>query len=104
MTQEFSWLRLIQGWYLALKPDYLARNFSNIPFVSNADLPGPVSRFSTPFQRNLSYCGVVSSLLASPGNTVMTYCSTYIGDLAAPSFKWNGGDWNGNIPRGFNLN
>ena len=67
-------------------------------FISNADLPGPVRRFSTPFQRNLSYCGVVSSLLASPGNTVMTYCSTYIGDLAGPSFKWNGGDWNGNIP------
>ena len=30
----------------------------------------------------------------------MTYCSTYIGDLADPSFSWNGGDWDGNIPRG----
>jgi len=29
----------------------------------------------------------------------MTYCSTYIGDLDDPSFNWNGGDWNGNIPR-----
>ena len=30
----------------------------------------------------------------------MIYCSTYIGDLADPSFNWDGGDWNGNIPRG----
>jgi hypothetical protein len=30
----------------------------------------------------------------------MTYCSTYIGDLSDPSFHWDGGDWNGNIPRG----
>jgi hypothetical protein len=30
----------------------------------------------------------------------MTYCSTYIGDLADPAFHWDGGDWNGNIPRG----
>ena len=29
----------------------------------------------------------------------MTYCSTYIGDLDDPSFEWDGGDWNGNIPR-----
>lgn len=29
----------------------------------------------------------------------MTYCSTYIGDLEDPSFKWDDGDWNGNIPR-----
>jgi hypothetical protein len=28
----------------------------------------------------------------------MTYCSTYIGDLEDPEFKWEGGDWNGNIP------
>jgi hypothetical protein len=28
----------------------------------------------------------------------MTYSSTYIGDLADPSFSWDGGDWNGNIP------
>ena len=28
----------------------------------------------------------------------MTYCSTYIGDLDHPEFKWEGGDWNGNIP------
>ena len=30
----------------------------------------------------------------------MTYSSTYIGDLTDPSFSWDGGDWNGNIPRG----
>ena len=30
----------------------------------------------------------------------MTYCTTYIGDLSDPSFSWDGGDWNGNIPRG----
>ena len=30
----------------------------------------------------------------------MTFCSTYIGDLADPAFCWDGGDWNGNIPRG----
>ena len=30
----------------------------------------------------------------------MTYSSTYIGDLANPSFSWDGGDWNGNIPPG----
>jgi hypothetical protein len=47
-------------------------------FVSNADLPGDLCCFSTPFQRDLSYCGDVSSLLTSPGNTAMTYCSTYI--------------------------
>ena len=29
----------------------------------------------------------------------MTFCSTYIGDLEDPSFKWEGGDWSGNIPR-----
>jgi hypothetical protein len=29
----------------------------------------------------------------------MTACSIYIGDLEDPSFKWDGGDWNGNIPR-----
>jgi hypothetical protein len=28
----------------------------------------------------------------------MTYCSTYIGDLDHPEFKWEGGDWSGNIP------
>ena len=28
----------------------------------------------------------------------MTYCSTYIGDLEDASFKWDGGDWSGNIP------
>jgi hypothetical protein len=28
----------------------------------------------------------------------MTYCSTYIGDLDHPEFKWEGGDCNGNIP------
>jgi hypothetical protein len=30
----------------------------------------------------------------------MTFCSTYIGDLEDPAFKWDGGDWNGNIPSG----
>jgi len=28
----------------------------------------------------------------------MTYCSMYIGDLSDPSFAWDGGDWNGNLP------
>ena len=28
----------------------------------------------------------------------MTFCSTYLGDLEDPTFKWDGGDWNGNIP------
>ena len=29
----------------------------------------------------------------------MTYCSTYIVDLSDPDFHWEGGTWNGNIPR-----
>jgi len=31
MTQEFSCLRLIRGWYSALKVRYSKRNFSKIP-------------------------------------------------------------------------
>jgi len=29
----------------------------------------------------------------------MTICAVYIGDLQDPSFKWEGGDWNDNVPR-----
>ena len=29
----------------------------------------------------------------------MTFFDVYIGDLDDPSFKWEGGDWNGNSPR-----
>jgi hypothetical protein len=29
----------------------------------------------------------------------MTMCSTYIGDLDDLSFAWDGGNWNGNVPR-----
>lgn len=28
----------------------------------------------------------------------MTVCVVYVGDLDDPSFKWAGGDWNGNVP------
>lgn len=28
----------------------------------------------------------------------MTVCVVYVGDLADPTFKWEGGDWNGNVP------
>ena len=28
----------------------------------------------------------------------MTICSVYIGNLEDPKFKWDGGDWNGNVP------
>ena len=28
----------------------------------------------------------------------MTVCAVYIGDLDDPTFKWDGGDWNGNVP------
>ena len=29
----------------------------------------------------------------------MTDCDVYIGDLDDPEFLWDGGDWNGNVPR-----
>lgn len=29
----------------------------------------------------------------------MTMMSVYVGDLDDPKFKWEGGDWNGNVPR-----
>ncbi len=29
----------------------------------------------------------------------MTFFDVYIGDLDDPDFKWDGGDWNGNMPR-----
>ena len=29
----------------------------------------------------------------------MTACDVYIGDLGDPEFSWDGGDWNGNIPK-----
>lgn len=29
----------------------------------------------------------------------MTACDVYIGDLDDPEFHWNGGDWNGNVPK-----
>ena len=29
----------------------------------------------------------------------MTVCWMYVGDLEDPEFNWNGGDWNGNVPR-----
>ena len=29
----------------------------------------------------------------------MTFFDVYIGDLADPDFKWDGGDWNGNSPK-----
>lgn len=29
----------------------------------------------------------------------MTDCCVYIGDLGDPKFKWEGGDWSGNVPR-----
>lgn len=29
----------------------------------------------------------------------MTMCWVYVGDLEDPGFKWEGGDWNGNVPR-----
>ena len=29
----------------------------------------------------------------------MTECSVYVGDLDDPKFLWEGGDWNGNVPR-----
>ena len=28
----------------------------------------------------------------------MTICVVYVGDLQDPTFKWKGGDWNGNVP------
>jgi len=28
----------------------------------------------------------------------MTDCVVYVGDLDDPLFKWDGGDWNGNVP------
>jgi len=28
----------------------------------------------------------------------MTVCVVYVGDLDNPRFKWEGGDWNGNVP------
>jgi len=33
----------------------------------------------------------------------MTICAVYIGDLDDPSFHWDGGDWNGNVPRRLSL-
>lgn len=32
--------------------------------------------------------------------TIMTSFDLYIGDLDDPKFHWDGGDWNGNSPRG----
>jgi hypothetical protein len=29
----------------------------------------------------------------------MTDCSVYVGRLSDRRFKWDGGDWNGNVPR-----
>ena len=29
----------------------------------------------------------------------MTIHNVYVGDLADPKFHWDGGDWNGNVPR-----
>ena len=29
----------------------------------------------------------------------MTACDVYIGDLDDPQFHWDGGDWNGNVPK-----
>jgi hypothetical protein len=29
----------------------------------------------------------------------MTVCETYVGDLDAPPFSWDGGDWNSNCPQ-----
>ena len=29
----------------------------------------------------------------------MTDCSVYVGRLTDRRFKWDGGDWNGNVPR-----
>lgn len=28
----------------------------------------------------------------------MTICTVYVGDLESPGFKWEGGDWEGNVP------
>jgi hypothetical protein len=28
----------------------------------------------------------------------MSFLDVYIGDLSDPSFHWDGGDWNGNVP------
>jgi hypothetical protein len=28
----------------------------------------------------------------------MTVCEVFVGDLKDPTFKWDGGNWNGNIP------
>jgi hypothetical protein len=28
----------------------------------------------------------------------MSFLDVYIGDLNDPSFRWDGGDWNGNVP------
>ena len=28
----------------------------------------------------------------------MTICVVYVGDLKDPTFRWKGGDWNGNVP------
>jgi hypothetical protein len=29
----------------------------------------------------------------------MSFLDVYIGDLSDPSFRWDGGDWNGNVPK-----
>lgn len=29
----------------------------------------------------------------------MTICEVYVGDLDDPGFRWDDGDWNGNVPR-----
>ena len=29
----------------------------------------------------------------------MTIHNVYVGDLADPNFRWEGGDWDGNVPR-----
>ncbi len=28
----------------------------------------------------------------------MTICVVYVGDLESPNFRWEGGDWSGNVP------
>lgn len=57
------------------------RNLSQTPLC-----PVRGWRISPPFQRNLSYCGDVSSLLTLPGSAAMTCCSTCIGGLSDPAF------------------
>jgi hypothetical protein len=66
------------------------------------DFQFPNETFSTSwltaFRKHFHFLWDSTTKDAESAGAFMSYLDVYIGDLDDPSFKWDGGNWNGNVP------